>query len=452
MFMASFKVGGIDAGISFGFEGRGPAVNPNPVTSGLVRQFIPFAGALSTSVATWQDTSPSASNVTQGTALNQPAIQIGVNARNAPFFNNSNSQVLAGSDSGLPIGLAARTLFVLAYCRVGALEISAGYGTASGSEAYFAFQDSGPNIGIGRYGNDIKASGAAGWHIIRGIEDGTNAQAWVDGVSIGTQTPSTANTVLSGFSIGSFGGFFWDERVQAVLLYNRALTAPECAAVEAWLPFAGPRVNPWPVEYVGDSRTTSFLHDVGVYANPTAPTTAAASLTASGFPVSALNQGADGSASADWLTGGTNLNAAIAAANTNGNTQVWSDMIGTNDAKVGVATLLATFLSNKSNTIAGAFAGIYGLRQYVLNYIPYVTPGGLGGQFDTTSNVLIQSYNAGLSSLVNGTTIVLGDTKAYTTFQSNPAYFQADGVHFTQTGYNVLGGLWATAFPTGVLK
>lgn len=198
--------------------------------------------------------------------------------------------------------------------------------------------------------------------------------------------------------------------------------------------------------WIGDSITYGF----GTGITETPVQAAVAQLIADGFSITGINQGQVGAATADWLPGGTYFNAAVSAANSVGGVRAVSIMLGANDSKTAVATSQATYTANISSIIAGLFSQVYGLQKVVLNQCSYIVPGSGGGQWGSGSDTLLQAYNTALAGLVNGTTIVAGDTTIYATTLANQSLL-ADGVHFTQAGYVTLGGLWAIAFPTGVL-
>lgn len=203
-----------------------------------------------------------------------------------------------------------------------------------------------------------------------------------------------------------------------------------------------------PVLYIGDSITAGAGADSVLTC---AVEMDCAALTSGGYPAQSLNAGVAGSTSSDWLTGGANFNAAVEMATNSSNfggVKTAKIMLGTNDANNTVATTQANYQTHLSNTITGAFAQISTLERVFLDFPPYVVPGSSGGQFDASSLVLLQNYQTAIRNLVNGTTILLGDTTAYDFFEANQGLL-IDGIHPNQTGHNDLGAAWALAALTG---
>ena len=154
------------------------------------------------------------------------------------------------------------------------------------------------------------------------------------------------------------------------------------------------------------------------------------------------NRAVSGTASGDWISGGSQLPGAKTAFAAAGVTDVHV-MIGTNDSKTAVATPKATYKSNVSSLCNDLVSAGY---RVFLAAPPYLTPGAYS-QFDVASLGFLHQYRDALSELSNGTTIILGDTKSYKYFER----FQnelADLLHPTVDGGESIAGLWADAIWT----
>lgn len=235
--------------------------------------------------------------------------------------------------------------------------------------------------------------------------------------------------------------FFFSGNLAYFAIYNRQVTAEEGRSIDAGLGgyygFAvASQTNP--ILFIGDSITAGFLAT-----GPNAVETEISDLALIPYVAQAINSGVSGTASGDWLSNGSNFSDAM---NIGSLSSFASIMLGTNDSKTSIATSQATYQSNLLNLITGLFASMPNLQKVVLNYPPYIVPPGPSSAWDATSDTLLQSYQTAINNLVNGTTIVHGDTSAYTYFQAHQSQLQ-DGVHPTNAGYVALGGLWAAAFP-----
>lgn len=146
--------------------------------------------------------------------------------------------------------------------------------------------------------------------------------------------------------------------------------------------------------------------------------------------------GITGSASGDWLTGGTNFNAAVAAGDLLGATN-YSVMLGANDAFASVSS--STYTAHMTNLVNGLTARGYTVELQCCYYI--------GGE-----TAFIPQYNADLLTLVDNVHVFAGDTTAYALWQTNNgafaagaagSWYQSDNLHPTPLGADILGGLWA---------
>jgi lysophospholipase L1-like esterase len=198
------------------------------------------------------------------------------------------------------------------------------------------------------------------------------------------------------------------------------------------------------IGFIGDSITADTPSG-GVSGGNTPPQGTAINLSLGGLTVTSLNQGHGGAKSADWLIGsGTGyLTTAMAAFATAG-ARLVHVMLGTNDSSVAAAVSAATYGANLAAMCATLVSNGYTV---VLSYPPYVIPGSQSGAFDATSDTRLVAYQAQINSLVNGQTILQGDTSCYLFFQANQGQLgsPSDGVHPNVTGCLSLETLWAAA-------
>jgi lysophospholipase L1-like esterase len=200
------------------------------------------------------------------------------------------------------------------------------------------------------------------------------------------------------------------------------------------------------VGFIGDSITAA--HNVETQYGPV-PLTASllSGLSLSSLTYVGLNLGVDGTASGDWLTGGSNYNIALGYFVSNGCGIVCIE-IGTNDSATAIATTKDVYKANVLNLMTGLFS--QGVTQILLNKPIWVTP---TGSFDSNSNTLIGQYGDALVELYleNPTQVFLGDRQAYNFFQANPDLLE-DGVHPTQVGYSDLANFWEIAYTNAFLE
>lgn len=122
-------------------------------------------------------------------------------------------------------------------------------------------------------------------------------------------------------------------------------------------------------------------------------------------------------------------------------------MLGTNDAKDFIATSPADYNANMQFVIDTLAAN--GVTKIVINQPPYIQPSGTGIPNPTLANARLVTYQAQnvLLASANPGLVFLGDATAYSVFQSNPSYYQADGIHPNDTGATALANLWAAVYP-----
>lgn len=148
-----------------------------------------------------------------------------------------------------------------------------------------------------------------------------------------------------------------------------------------------------------------------------------------------INSGDPGTATADWLIGGTLLGPAITSWKA-ASVQHVLFMLGANDSHAGVsaATYAANVLAICNTLVANGLTPI-------LQAPPSCIPGGLGGIYLEPDPGLLHDYGVALSGVANGTTILLGDTALWAYSAQNAASFWSppwddggDGVHPSQGG------------------
>jgi lysophospholipase L1-like esterase len=176
------------------------------------------------------------------------------------------------------------------------------------------------------------------------------------------------------------------------------------------------------IAFLGDSITD------GYGGSPRAADVAISALNTAGQPSVSSVAGYGGQQSGNLLPGGALYISTVAQFVAAEVTTV-SIMLGTNDAiaSVSKATYKANMLAIANGLIADGFAKV------VLN-----EPIWMSG-YET----LLLSYQEALDEIVNGTTIVRGDTLAYAAFEANPGWL-VDGIHPNTTGHAQLGNFWST--------
>jgi lysophospholipase L1-like esterase len=181
------------------------------------------------------------------------------------------------------------------------------------------------------------------------------------------------------------------------------------------------------IGFIGDSITAGVANNGSgnIIAADTAVDVAMSDL-GGGFV--AFNKGVSGSTTGSWL--GTID--AVAASLVGDGVDITSIMLGVNDASAGVET--ATYKSNLQTIIDSLKSA--GLRQVILQDPIW--------RVDAGQRLL--EYQTAIAELVaeNGGYVLQGDTAAYDYFAANQSQL-GDGVHPSEAGHLVLGGLWADA-------
>jgi len=192
---------------------------------------------------------------------------------------------------------------------------------------------------------------------------------------------------------------------------------------------------PTKIGFIGDSIT---------HADPNSKTNSPVGreVTYLGGEYEAVNTAVSGATTGDWLPGGKYFSDAMAQFEKEDVTVV-SIMLGTNDSK---DTLETSDIEYKLHleTIVNALLNSGSITRVILNYPPYLYPEGTGLWSKTSINRL-KAYTTQIDSLVNGTTILQGDTSSFSYFRDHPEDL-ADGVHPNEQGYAVLGAFWAVSY------
>lgn len=221
------------------------------------------------------------------------------------------------------------------------------------------------------------------------------------------------------------------------------------------------------IGFTGDSITARMLTDRDastLYVNP--PFVCSNNVeTSRGVNVWRLNCGVDGTSTLSWspTDSGTSYNGVSLYTDSvrrykAAGAKVVMIMLGTNDG-AGGATSPATF-----NTRLSALAAAYVAEGFkvVLNYTPFIVRQGSAlcpytnndgetvsnGFYQYTSDAMVTNlmdYQDEIDTIVNGTTILQGDTTAWSYFETNYTELK-DGVHMTYDGKVSLGGMWSSAY------
>jgi lysophospholipase L1-like esterase len=196
------------------------------------------------------------------------------------------------------------------------------------------------------------------------------------------------------------------------------------------------------VGFIGDSITEGIVLPDHFTQSP--PTRMAAFMNAANDArrIYAVNKGASGRTTADWVPGTAYYNDAVYAFSSYAVSRVLI-MLGTNDSQVAFAIPPAIYKSNLLLTINDLLA--LGYPSISLNQPPYPTPGSGSGAWNAASPGLVQGYISAINALVNRTTIKQGNITANSYFANNPSAM-LDGIHPTVAGSDYLGQLWATAY------
>lgn len=184
---------------------------------------------------------------------------------------------------------------------------------------------------------------------------------------------------------------------------------------------------------------TSITAGLGVTTAPVA--TLKTLLENDGYTVTVVNRGLTSSSTADWLSGGSAANAALAAftgAGMGAGDYVQVEL-GANDGANGISA--ATYDSNLADIIGWITGAGY---KAVLHYTTWFA--GITPPYDDAANAITVLYQAKIDARVNGTTVLQGDRGAFLLFAHDPSLLQGDGTHPDDGGAAALAALWKTAY------
>jgi len=204
--------------------------------------------------------------------------------------------------------------------------------------------------------------------------------------------------------------------------------------------------DPFKIGFIGDSITNGYGLSAGQ--DPAVQCGVILEKTYRVKAVTVSEYGVNGSAASNWTStaGGTNYALAEAQFAAAGCTHVHV-MLGANDAAAHVSA--ATFGTNLDTICDNLIADGYTV---ILSYPIYIPDGANGGATDAEAVDLAIAYRAQIDSLINGTTILRGDTIAWQHFLLNNDEMQSDDTHPTATGAVSLGAMWARAIDRSVLQ
>jgi lysophospholipase L1-like esterase len=273
------------------------------------------------------------------------------------------------------------------------------------------------------------------WYHVAYTRSGSTHRLYVDGVELGSATQATAQSApTNGLSL-NFPG-----RVDDVRIWSVALTGADIAKVYrdslarhcGTLSFSGWGPSPVAVGFLGDSLTAGYL------LNEKPGDLAAALLQSTPALVPTVSPGVSGATTADYLPGQLHMINAKALFERHGVHHV-SVCLGTNDCSDANAVTPAQYRENMLAICRDLVADGYTV---LLNYPPAFVPPAYT-VFTATSLARLESYQPVIDSLVNGVTILQGDTTAFDDFGANPAWIASDNIHLTPTGNAALAQRWA---------
>jgi lysophospholipase L1-like esterase len=125
--------------------------------------------------------------------------------------------------------------------------------------------------------------------------------------------------------------------------------------------------------------------------------------------------------------------------------EVVSIMLGTNDSKVAENISVDDYKTNLETIITQLKTA--DIKKIILNEPPYIVS---TGQWDTTSLSKMIGYIAAIDELVDGETVLSGDSQAYAYFEANQTELP-DNIHPNVSGHEHLGTFRATAIKSALV-
>ncbi len=179
-----------------------------------------------------------------------------------------------------------------------------------------------------------------------------------------------------------------------------------------------------------------------------------------GRTTSTLNSAVGGTQTSDWQAGGTNMNAAEAAATSQfgGYSGVYAFVnLGANDAATSHHVAASTYNTNLSAIVAHLLS--LGCAKVFVVQQTYIPPGGNGGATDEASVTLSVAYIPFQAAQANGTTVFYIGSWAYPYLADNinastHTYYQDDLTHLLRTGNQAWSSglaneIYLNLFPSG---
>ena len=194
--------------------------------------------------------------------------------------------------------------------------------------------------------------------------------------------------------------------------------------------------TPAKIGFIGDSITAG--------AHATAANAVQSEMNSLGSGYGDVNRGMGGATTADWLPGGIYYDSSLAVFKSE-DVHIVSIMLGVNDALLNATT--PEQYGDNMRTIADKLLGSGQVKYVIINYPTYIAAtdkNGITAEGIDKVRSSLQQYMRQLDRLVNGKTIIKGDTAAYGYFAHHESEL-VDGVHPTDAGYKQLGILWAKA-------
>lgn len=178
-----------------------------------------------------------------------------------------------------------------------------------------------------------------------------------------------------------------------------------------------------------------------------------------------VNAGVSGTTTLNWtqnfgVVGSTSpYPAMIRTVDGRGTIRAIQIMLGTNDARTADNIAAASWLSNMQ-TLTSRLLAQFPSAKILIDQVPYVAGVGGNGLWNSPgSNNLIQAYNANISNVVNGSTIVTGATGVYAHYAASVGEGQPnEDINWVHPSTPSLQGYlgpakiaaWSTAFPAAI--
>lgn len=183
------------------------------------------------------------------------------------------------------------------------------------------------------------------------------------------------------------------------------------------------------IGFIGDSITVGTQGTYNAVQNE---------MDALGDGYAAVNRGMGGATTEDWLPGTTYFSSTQTVFKSE-KVAIVSIMLGVNDANK--LKLAPEQYAANMRTITAELLKDPNIRFVIINYPTYVQREG-SRQKQITRD--LEGYSRVLDTVVNGGTVIKGDSEAYGYFKTHPTELPG-GIHPNDAGYKALGELWANA-------